>query len=202
MRETLRGNKQRYSIRSVICFPKCLWETLCFEDNERNVPLKNVEIHAELIIHTMLCITKPKENCGNSELSGSRLGSRELGVTDCTFGILTEVGPLWGALGSLGLKKSTLSCSKGRGDVRAISEKAAPVQPVFYLIWSLFKQTSDLACDFSQVLREFSPLLGCEGVEEALAGSRAAVHTLKCRSEDKTQRGQTMGGEPGLVNRP
>lgn len=105
-------------------------------------------------------------------------------------------------LGSLGLKKSTLSRSKERGDVRAISEKAAPVRPAFYLIWSLFKQTSDLACDFSQVLREFSPLLGCEGVEEALAGSRAVVHTLKCRSEDKTQRGQTMGGEPGLVNRP
>ncbi|CAM4557845.1 unnamed protein product [Leuciscus chuanchicus] len=35
--------------------------------------------------------------------------------------------------------------------------------------------------------------MGCEGVEEALAGRQAAVHTLKCRSEDKTQRGQTTG---------
>lgn len=100
---------------------------------------------------------------------------------------------LIGALGSLGLKKSTLSRSKGRGDVKAISEKAAPVRPAFYLIWSLFKQTSDLACDFSQVLREFSPLLGCEGVEEALAGSRAAVHTLKCHSEDKNTEGTNNG---------
>lgn len=110
---------------------------------------------------------------------------------------------LIGSLKSLGLKKTTtLSCSKGRGDVRAIFEKAAPVRPAFYPKWSWFKQTSDLACDFSQVPREFSPVLGCEGVEEALAGRQAAVHTQKCRSKDKTQRGQTIGGEPGLVNRP
>ncbi len=109
---------------------------------------------------------------------------------------------LIGALGSLGLRKSTLSHSKRRGDVRAISEKAAPVRQGFYLIWSLFKQTSDLACDFSQVLREFSPLLGCKGVEEALAGSRAVVHTLEYHSEDKALRGQTMGGEPGMVQSP
>jgi len=41
----------------------------------------------------MPCITKPKENYGNSELSGSRLRSREPGVTDCILRILIEVGP-------------------------------------------------------------------------------------------------------------
>lgn len=140
---------------------------------------------------------------GNSEPSGGRLGSREPGVTDFTFGIFDWSRSLMliGSLESLGLEKTTLSCSKGRRDVRAISEKAAPVRPAFYPMWSWFKQTSDLACDFSQVPREFSPLPECEGVEEALAGRRAAAHKLKCSSEDKTQRGQTMGGEPGLVNR-
>lgn len=204
MRETLRGNKQRYSFRSVVCFPKCLrnplfwgqWEECpsekCGYSYQINYSHHAVYYKAKIKLWELWAV---REQVGVKGTGGHRL---HLWDFDWSWSLM-----LIGALGSLGLKKKkNLSRSKGRGDVRAISEIAAPVRPAFYLIWSLFKQTSDLACDFLQVLREFSLLLGCEGVEEALAGSRAAVHTLKYRSEDKTQRGQTMGSEPGLVKRP